>query len=136
MKIQNIFRTQLMIAGFGVALVLASSAPAQEIDNTVWADNNTTVMPAEQPAAPAAATQPAANDLSSTTPDSGAINLAAMSTTSIAERESVASQWKPTQDWLITAMVVCIMLAGVYAYVTTRRASTRSEHQTRRNALS
>lgn len=136
MRIQNVFRTQLMIVGFGVALVLASSAAAQEIDNTVWADNNTTVMPAEQPAAPAAATQPAANDLNSTTPDSGAINLAAMSTASIAERESVASQWKPTQDWLISAMVVCIMLAGVYAYVTTRRASTRSEHETRRNALS
>ena len=127
---------QLILAALGVSLFMTSAVRAQEIDNTVWADNNTTVMPAEQPAAPAAATQPAANDLNSTTPDSGAINLAAMSTTSIAERESVASQWKPTQDWLLSAMVVCIMLAGVYAYVTTRRASNRSELETRRNALS
>lgn len=134
MKIQNIFRTQLMVIGFGAALMLAGSAPAQEIDNTVWADNNTIAMPAEQPAAPAAATQSAANDLNSATPDSGAINLAAMSTTSIAERESVASQWKPTQDWLISTMVVCIMLAGVYAYVTTRRAA-RSGQENNRTAL-
>jgi hypothetical protein len=38
MTFQKMLRTQLIVAGFGAALVLASSAKAQEITNTEFSD--------------------------------------------------------------------------------------------------
>jgi hypothetical protein len=139
MKLQNFIRMQMIVVGFGAAFMLASSAPAQEIDNTVWPDNNTVAMPSEPPAAKQAAAQPVVNDLNAETPDTGAINLAAMNTASTVDRESVVSQWRPTKDWLVSSMVVCILLAGIYAFLTTRRAQqtpNRPEPVNRRTVLS
>src|SRR5258706_2521186 len=55
MKIQNILRAQAVMIGFAAMLLLASSAPAQEITNTEWPDGNNVSAPAQA--------KPAANDL-------------------------------------------------------------------------
>ena len=117
MKIQNILRTQLMVIGFGAALLMANVAHAQDIDNTVWDNPNTA---AATQTAPAQA-QPA-NDLSTAT-DSGALNLEAMSTTSIVARESSISEWKPTKDWMVVSLLVTIGLVGLYSFATAKRTN-------------
>jgi len=38
MKLQNMIRMQVVMAGVAAGLFLASAAPAQEITNTEWAD--------------------------------------------------------------------------------------------------
>jgi len=38
MKLQNMIRTQVVMAGVAAGLFLASAAPAQEITNTEWPD--------------------------------------------------------------------------------------------------
>src|ERR1700730_7730084 len=40
MKIQNIFRTHVVVIGFAAAFVLAGGARAQELENTVCADKS------------------------------------------------------------------------------------------------
>jgi hypothetical protein len=39
MKIQNIFRTHVVVMGLAAAFLLAGGARTQEIENTVWADS-------------------------------------------------------------------------------------------------
>ena len=135
MKLQNCFRTQLMVIGFGAALAMANATHAQEIDNTVW-DDNTNVASTTQPS-PAQAQS--ANDLSVAT-DAGALNLAAMSTTSIVARGSAVPEWMPAKDWLLVSLLVTIMLLGLYSFVIARRANqilnARSSQAHRRTALS
>jgi hypothetical protein len=135
MKLQNFFRMQAMVIGFGAALFLASSVPAQEIDNTVWDDTNATVTVPVQPAA-----QPIPNDANSTTTDSGAINLAAMSTSSVLARESSASQWTPTEGWMVLSLLICIALVALRAFVVARRPNpnlnSRARQVDHRTALS
>jgi hypothetical protein len=116
MKLQNFLRTQVMVIGFGAALVMANATHAQEIVNTVWEDGTTTTM---QPA-PAQA-QPG-SDLNTVT-DSGALNLVAMSTTSIVARESSIPPWKPAKDQLLISLIVIITLVGLYAFTIARRAN-------------
>jgi hypothetical protein len=134
MKLQSFFRMQAMVIGFGAALFLASSVPAQEIDNTVWDDTNATVSVPVQPAA-----QPIPNDANSTT-DSGAINLAAMSTSSVLARESSASQWTPTEGWMVLSLLICIALVALRAFVVARRPNpnlnSRARQVDQRAALS
>ena len=133
MKLQNLFRTRVMVIGFGAALVMANAIHAQEIDNTVWDDGVTTTM---QPA-PAQA-QPGSDR--STATDSGALNLVAMSTTSIVARESSIPQWKPAKDRLLLSLLVIITLVGLYAFAIARRANqiqnARSGQVNGRSALS
>ncbi|HEY2119268.1 MAG TPA: hypothetical protein VGH37_08810 [Candidatus Acidoferrum sp.] len=135
MKFQNYFRMQLMVVGFGAALLLASSVPAQEIDNTVWDDTNATVTAPAQPAP-----QPIPNDANSTTADSGAINLAAMNTSSVLAGESSASQWTPTEGWMVLSLLICIALVALRAFIVARRPNqnlnSRTRQVDRRTALS
>lgn len=63
MKIQNIIRMQVALAGFGAALFFASAAPAQEITNTEWPDRPGATEPiaaATNPNAAAVASAPVA----------------------------------------------------------------------------
>lgn len=126
MKFQNFFRMQLMVVGFGAALLLASSVPAQEIDNTVWNDTNATVAAPDRPAP-----QPIPNDANSTTTDSGAINLAAMNTSSVLASESSASEWTPTEGWMVLALLICIALVALRAFVVARRPNQNLKSRTR-----
>ena len=118
MKLQNFFRSQWMAIGFGAVLMMANATYAQEIDNTVW-DENPGLASTTQ-AAPVEA-QPA-NDLSTAT-DSSALNLEAMRTTSIVARESSIPDWKPTQDWMVLALLVTIGLVGLYSFAIARRSN-------------
>ncbi len=135
MKFQNCFRTQLMVIGFGAALAMANATHAQEIDNTVWDDNTNVANTTQQTPAQA---QPA-NDLSVAT-DSGALNLAAIGTTSIVERGTAIPEWKPAKAWLLVSLLVAITLLGLYSLGIARRANqilnARSSQPHRRAALS
>ncbi len=135
MKLQNCFRAQLMVIGFGAALAMANAIHAQEIDNTVW-DDNTNVASTTQ-LAPAQAQS--ANDLSVAT-DPGALNMAAIGTTSIVARGSAIPEWKPAKDWLLVSLLGAITLLGLYLLGNARRANqilnARSSQAHRRTALS
>src|SRR6266700_8118341 len=52
MRLQNIFRMHAMVIGFGAVLLLASSARAQEIENTNWDEASNSVATAQPAAAP------------------------------------------------------------------------------------
>ncbi|MGB2626946.1 MAG: hypothetical protein WAK20_09160 [Candidatus Acidiferrum sp.] len=117
MKLQNLFRSHLMVIGFGAALVVANATYAQEVDNTVWDEPNVTAI---TQAAPVQA-QPT-HDLSNAG-DSSALNLEAMNTTSIVAREASISQWKPTEDWMVVSLLLTIVLVGLYSFVSAKRTN-------------
>src|SRR5271157_5083570 len=118
MKLQNCFRTQLMVIGLGAALAMANATHAQEIDNTVWPDDTNVASPTQ----PTPVQAQSANDLS-IAKDDGALNLAAMSTTSIVARGSAIPEWKPAKDWLLVSLLLTITLLGLYSFVIARRAN-------------
>jgi hypothetical protein len=49
MKLRNILRMQAMLVAFAAVMLMGTSAAAQEIENTVWADGPN-VVPFAQPA--------------------------------------------------------------------------------------
>ena len=110
MKIQNMIRMQALVVGFGAALLMASAAPAQEIDNPTW-DEGTNSVPFTQPAAP-----PVEN--SSNTAVAGHPSGATPSKVvgrQITSEASVIPQEIPIERWTIAALVVCLALVVVYA---------------------
>ena len=70
MKIQKIFSMHTVMIGVAAALFMASSAPAQEIENTRW-DEGANVVAVQQPARATAA-----NDLKASALNSSASNSA------------------------------------------------------------
>ncbi len=94
MKIQKIFRMHTIMIGVAAALFLASSAPAQEIENTRW-NEGPNVESVQQPAA-----APAANDLKASVPNSSTSNFAAIAKP-IATQESMVSRLNPVEGWAI-----------------------------------
>ena len=119
MKVQNILRMQVMVIGFGAVLLLANAAPAQEIENTVWDDNNTTVAATSAQSA----VEPSAEDRASVATDSGALNLSALSTTAILTREPAVPDWTPTKNLIVPSLLVSIVLVVLYGLAIARRAS-------------
>jgi len=115
MKIQRIFCMHTVMIGVVAAMFLASSAPAQEIENTRW-DEGSNVAPVQQPA-PAKA----ANDLKASALNSSANNSAAIAKP-IATQESMVSRLNPVEGWAIAfALVFAALLAQ------TRRAKRNPE---------
>lgn len=120
MKIQNIIRTQMMVMGFGAALMLAGAAQAQEIDNTVWNDTPTvaaSTQPAPVPPAPAAAK----NEEAFTATETGAITLAPANAERVVEQESSVAEWTPSENRLMASLVVVIGLVALYALAEAKR---------------
>jgi hypothetical protein len=117
MKLQNIFRMQAVVIGFAAVLLLASSAPAQEIDNTSW-DDGPNVATIAQPA-PALTT----DGLSSTTADSHTVATAAMIAKPIVTREGVVSPWTSVEVWAMASSLVFFALIALYALVEAKRAN-------------
>ena len=116
MKIQNIIRMQAMVIGIGVAMMLATAAHAQEIDNTVWNDGPN-VAPFAQPA-------PAANnDLNLTAAVTPEANSAAVTTDANATNEAGVSQWSPVGGWLIGSLLVCIGLVQLREFAKANRSN-------------
>jgi hypothetical protein len=108
MKIRNLIRMQLvLVAGFGAALLMASSAPAQEITNTEWPDRAGATEPLQ--AAPAqtaiTANQPVAQP--------GVSNAATTPSTTIAQEAAIAQPTATSSAvtfWLISAVAVALFV--------------------------
>ena len=120
MKIQKIFCTHTVMIGVAAALFLASSAPAQEIENTRW-DEGPNVVAVQQPA-PAAT-----NDLKASALDSSASNSAAIAKP-IATQESMVSRLNPVEGWAIALALVFAALLAPYRLVQTKRPRQNSEN--------
>jgi hypothetical protein len=115
MKIQKIFRMQAVVIGCVAALFLASSAPAQEIENTRW-NEGPNVAAFEQPA-------PAANGLKASAADS---STAVAVANPVAAQESVVSRLSPMQGWMIVFSLIFMALFAQYKLAQTRRANRNS----------
>jgi hypothetical protein len=135
MKIQNILRMQAIVIGFGAALLLASSAPAQEIENTRF-DDGPIVAEFPQPS-PA----PVAKAPNSAVAKSNVVRSCEASLTPTATQEASLSLRTSTENWMISALFVCIAWIALYALSEAKRANrnleARSDSQVnRRPALS
>jgi hypothetical protein len=118
MKIQNIFRTQAIVIGFGAALLLASSAPAQEIVNTEFNDGpNVTAFTQPAPSAPTATSSSASADSNAAAASPAAIS------TAVVTSEAVTSFETSAEGWLIATVFFGITMLVAYAVAELRRAN-------------
>ena len=121
MKLQKILRMQAITIGLGAALFLATAAPAQEIDNTVWADNSSAA--AKSASVPAAAS----NDLNMTAASAQVVPTPVEQSSVVTDQASL-SEVVPANRWGIVFLLVCLAVVGWYVRETARRrnASNRS----------
>ena len=134
MKIQNIFRTHVVVIGFAAAFVLAGGARAQEIDNTIWADNsNVESFPQPAPAT-------FANELSTAVTNSVQANTAAVVSQTSVNNEAIVSGGATNEGWLIATSILLIAPLGLFMLAKVRRArqnvNAREYHSKRSAALS
>jgi hypothetical protein len=120
MKIQKIFCMHTVMIGVAAALFLASSSPAQEIENTRW-DEGSNVVAVQQPARAAVA-----NDLKASALNSGASNSAAIGKP-IARQESMVSRLNPVEGWAIALALGFAALLAPYRLLHTKRTKQNSE---------
>ncbi len=115
MKIQNILRAQAVMIGFAAMLLLASSAPAQEITNTEWPDGNNVSAPAQA--------KPAANDL----------NVAAVNTGSAADTAAIqeASVAPAAEVWMVAAVLAFFAMFAWLLRAATRQGNRKLETRVR-----
>jgi hypothetical protein len=116
-KIQKIFCMHTVMIGVAAVLFLASSAPAQEIENTRW-DEGSNVAPVGQ-AAPA----PVANDLAANSSASSSAVIAKP----IATQESLVSRLNPVEGWAFALALGFAALLAPYRLAQTKRAKQNSE---------
>jgi hypothetical protein len=119
MKMQKIFRTQAVVIGCVAALFLASSAPAQEIENTRW-NEGPNVAAFEQPA-PASA----ANGLKASAVNSSSSTAVAVANP-VAAQESVVSRPSLVEGWVMVFSLIFMALLAQYKLAQTRRANRNS----------
>ena len=112
---QKIFRMQAVVIGCVAAMFLASSAPAQEIENTRW-NEGPNVAAFEQPA-------PAANGLKASAVNSS--NSVAVASP-VAAQESAVSRFSPVGGWVIALSLIFMTLLAHYRLAQTRRANRNS----------
>lgn len=130
MKLQSILRTQLLAAGLGATLLLASSAKAQEITNSEFADGPY-VVPFSQPLASEDTALPPSAPVMT---ESQALQaLTAISTPSIPDQLDT-SQLSLVERW-VTALL--LLLASLLALLVLVELSLLVElKRSRRNARS
>jgi hypothetical protein len=109
MKLHKIFRMQAVGMGIVAALFLASSAPAQEIENTRW-NEGPNVAAFDQPA-------PAANGL----------RTAAVIAKPVAAQESVASRLSPVEGVIAFSLVFMTLTALYRRLAPAKRTDRNSE---------
>ena len=134
MKLQNIFRTHVVVIGFAAAFLLAGGARTQEIENTVWADSST-VESFPQPVHVAVTNAVNAAATDSVDADAAAV-LAEPSVIKIA----VVSGWPGREEWLIAMSILLMAPLAVLLLAKVRRAKQnihgRAYHSKRSAALS
>lgn len=117
MKLHKIFRMQAVGMGIVAALFLASSAPAQEIENTRW-NEGPNVAAFEQPA-------PAANGLKTSAVNPSSSNATVIAKP-VAAQESVVSPLRPVQG-VIEFSLVFMTLTALYRRAQAKRTDRNSE---------
>ena len=117
MKLQNFFRTNLVVLGIAAALLFPRVVTSQEIENTDWNDGPYVA------AFPQPAPAPAASDLYSAAPEPMTLSSSAMVSGSVVTREMALSQWSPMQLWMLASLLVCIAIVARYALAEVRRAN-------------
>lgn len=118
MKVRNILRMQAMVIGFGAALLLASSAPAQEIVNTEFNDG------------PNVATfdQPTTKNIEpGTSQDSkmAETSPATVVSTPVVSSGEMVSLEHSAERWLIAATFFGLAMLAVFAAAEVRRANRK-----------
>jgi hypothetical protein len=124
MKIQNILRMQAVVIGFAGVLFLASSAPAQEITNTEWADAPGATVSAR-------AAMPAASEAGTVATNSNSVNASASVATPMAKQEAAVSQWPAVETWALACGIVFFTLVALYRRVAARHADENLEARVR-----
>jgi hypothetical protein len=117
MKLHRIFRMQAVGMGMVAALFLASSTPAQEIENTRW-NEGPNVAAFEQPA-------PAANGLKTSVVNPSAGTTAVIAKP-VAAQESVVARLRPVQG-VIAFSLVFMTLVALYRLGQAKRTDRNSE---------
>jgi len=116
MKIQKIFCMHTVMIGVAAALFFASSAPAQEIENTRWEEGSNVSV--QQPA-PA----PVANDLAANSSASSSAAIAKPAAT----QESVVSRLNPVEGWAFALVLGFAALLAPYRMAQTKRDKQNSD---------
>ena len=134
MKLQNIFRTHVVVIGFAAAFLLAGGARTQEIDNTIWADSaNVETFP--QPAAVVVV-----KDLNVAAANSVYTKNAAVITQPSVDAETLGSGGAGREAWLIGMSIMLMAPLGVLVVGTVRRGkqsvNSREYHSKKSIALS
>jgi hypothetical protein len=114
MKVRNILRTLAIVIGFGAALLLASSAPAQEIVNTEFNDGPNV----------ASFDQPTVKNVEQGTSQNSKIQEAtpvAVVSTPIVNSGEVVSLEHSAEGWLIAASFFGLAMLAVFAAAELRR---------------
>lgn len=124
MKLRNIFRTQTILIGFGAALLLASSACAQEIENTDWNDGPGVVAFAQP------VSDQTANDFNTTAISPDAVMPAAMMIQPVATQEGVFAKLSPVEEWATVFVLTCMALFALYALVEARHRNRKIDART------
>jgi len=121
MNIQNILRMQAMVIGFAGGLLLASSAPAQEITNTEWPDApgaTTTVQ---------ASAAPAVNNANTVAANPSSSSAAASVGKPIVSQEAAVSQWPAVETWAMACLFVFFTLIAWYKRAAARHGNGNLE---------
>ena len=127
MKVRNILRMQAMLVAFvGAMLLMGASVRAQEIENTVW-DDNQNVAAVAQPA-PAATVADTAATKPVTPATSEATDLQGMNAAAVIQpvsQATSASQWTYADVWVMGSSFIFIVAIMLYALVEARHANRR-----------
>jgi hypothetical protein len=127
MKLQTILRMQAITIGFGAALFLATCAPAQEIDNTVWADDSSASVTSTTPAAPTSTS----NDVNMTAAKIQAAPVSEDDSSILANRASL-SEVVPANRWGIAFLLLCLGVVAWYMRETAKRVERKSTSEWRK----
>jgi hypothetical protein len=134
MKMQNIFRTHVVVIGFAAAFLLASGARTQEVDNTMWADS-TNVESFPQPAPVAFA-----NEMSAVATNPVQVNTVAVIADPNVNKEGVLSGGATREGFLIAMSIMLMAPLGLFVLARVRHAkqnvNAREYHSKRSAALS
>jgi hypothetical protein len=133
MKLQNILRTHVVVMGFAAACLLAGGARAQEVDNTVWADNsNVEAFP--QPVHVAVT-----NDAGTVATNLVETDTAAVIALPSVSNQAVVSGGFAREGWVIAASIMLMAPLAVLLLAKVRGAKksvqSRAYHSKRSAAL-
>ena len=131
MKIQNIFRMQVAVMAVGAALLFASAARAQEIDNASF-DEGSNSVPFSQKADATKANSNQSAPVAENRASKGAANPApnAIVSENALAQNDVVSQPPPVELWMSIAGFLAVLMGLLYVRSEKRRryANLNEQH--------